>query len=112
MLLPYFEKKQGIKEDLKFDLLGKALPSVTEIQALWQHDGQILLFATGKKNQMLFETLFSKTYMKHFGGILIPVLPPLMAFSSDDWENYTETGEDLLKGLSEAFQILAGFKGN
>ena len=75
-----------VSDELKENLLAKALPTISYIDAYWRTDGLVTLFSTAKKNKEIFEDFFIKTFAKTLGCSLVPLAPPLLGLSIGQWD--------------------------
>lgn len=75
-----------VSDELKENLLSKALPVISYIDAYWRTDGLVTLFSTAKKNKEIFEDFFIKTIAITMGSALVPLAPPLLGLSAGQWE--------------------------
>lgn len=82
---PPRNEQQLIREEVRSDLIGQALPTISYLDACWKDDGSVLLFNTAKKSREVFEELFKVTVTKPMKAGLISVEPPLMALSREQW---------------------------
>ena len=55
----------------------------------------VTLFSTAKKNKEIFEDFFIKTFAKTIGSALVPLAPPLLGLTANQWD-LTENTEDFL----------------
>ena len=88
--------RKVVSDELKESLLAKALPAISYIDAYWRTtDGLVTLFSTAKKNKEIFEDFFIKTFAKTIGSALVPLAPPLLGLTANQWD-LTENTEDFL----------------
>lgn len=80
--------RRDMKDELKLDLTGKALPQVAHVDAFWrERQGEVLLFATGKKLRETFEKLFAATFATPLELSLVRVEAPLMGLTATEWQD-------------------------
>ncbi|NRA43818.1 MAG: recombination-associated protein RdgC [Oligoflexales bacterium] len=85
-----------VSDELKESLLAKALPAISYIDAYWRTtDGLVTLFSTAKKNKEIFEDFFIKSFAKTVGSTLVPLAPPLLGLTANQWD-LTENTEAFL----------------
>jgi DNA recombination-dependent growth factor C len=93
--MPTPKDRRELREEVKKDLMAKALPSLSHIDAYWRdRDGDVLLFATGKGPRQRFEAAFAATFGNPMGQTLVSVAPPLAGLTRDvflDSDVATET---------------------
>ncbi len=80
--------RRDMRDKLKLDLTGRALPAISHVDAFWRdRQGELTLFSTGKTSRLIFETLFQATFAAPLNLTLIRVDPPLMGIGRDAWED-------------------------
>lgn len=90
--------RKELKEQLKLELTGRALPQLAHVDAYWRdRDGELTLFATGKKLREIFEMLFHQTFGDALGMTLVRIDPPLMGLGHDAWVDTSIASEALGK---------------
>ena len=82
------KERREMREKLKQDLTGKALPAISHVDAYWRdRQGELTLFTTGQRAREIFETLFTATFGSPLELTMVRVDPPLMGLSRDAWED-------------------------
>ena len=88
------EAKQKLRDELKEDLLGKALPEIKFIDAIWDgKKSEVCLLATSKADKEVFEKLFRQSFSDEMGLVVVPIDPPLLGMKTAQYqkpENYRE----------------------
>lgn len=80
------KERRDLKDQVKRELLGRALPSVTHIDGFWRDRlGELTLFATGKKQREAFEHLFQASFASPLGLTLVRLDPPLLGLTAEAW---------------------------
>lgn len=80
------KERRDLKDQIRGELMVRALPAVSHVEAFWRDkEGELQLFSTGKRARELFETLFTKTFADPLGQTLVRIAPPLLGLSSADW---------------------------
>lgn len=88
--------RKELKEAVKLDLTGRALPQIAHVDAYWRdRTGELMLFGTGKKLRETFETLFQQTFAAPLGLTLVRVEPPLLGLNRQQWEDSGVASETL-----------------
>ena len=94
------KERRELKDQVREELMGRALPAISYVDAYWRDkEGELQVFSTGKKARQLFETLFTKTFSDHLGQTLIRIAPPLLGLSESDWTE-SEGASETLERLS------------
>jgi DNA recombination-dependent growth factor C len=94
------KERRELKDQVREELMGRALPAISYVDAFWRDkDGELQVFSTGKKARQLFETLFSKTFSDHLGQTLVRIAPPLLGLAESDWTE-SEAASETLERLS------------
>jgi DNA recombination-dependent growth factor C len=90
------KERRDLKDQVRSELMARALPAVSHIDAFWRDlDGELQLFSTGKRARELFETLFTKTFADPMGQTLVRIAPPLLGLSSTDWTEPDRANETM-----------------
>ncbi len=94
--LPGRKERTQIKDDLKRELLSKALPAISHIDAYWNEKrSDLTVFSTSKAAKTAFIDLFSKSFGDSLGITVVPIEPPLLGLSNDQWEDADSAEETL-----------------
>lgn len=82
------KERRELKETLKTELMGRALPALSHLEAFWRDaTGELMLFTTGKKARQRFEQAFQQTFADPLDLTLVRIDPPLLGLSKDQWED-------------------------
>jgi DNA recombination-dependent growth factor C len=88
--------RKELKEQVKMELTTRALPQLAYVDAFWRdREGELMLFATGKKLRDTFQRLFHETFATALGLTLVSIDPPLMGLARDAWEDSAVASETL-----------------
>jgi len=88
-------EKKEISEQLKEELIDKALPHISYVDACWDwQTSELLLFSTSTRYRSLFEELFRKSFCQHLELNLVKVDPPLLGLSEKQWQGSKSDGSD------------------
>lgn len=80
--------RRDMRDKVKAELMGRALPALSHIEAYWRdRQGELTLFTTGKKARSVFETAFTATFANPLNLTLVRIDPPLLGLSKDQWED-------------------------
>lgn len=89
------ESRQA-KEQLKEELLGKALPTIRFIDLFWsEQTDEITVFTTSKNSCSVFEHIFRKSILTPLGGELVCLVPPLFGLDEMDWKGHSQRAESI-----------------
>ncbi len=84
--LPPPRERRDVKDQMKRDLMAKALPTIAHVDGFWRDkESELTLFATGKKQRELFEALFSASFAGPLELSLVRMDPPLTGLGEDAW---------------------------
>lgn len=90
------KERRELKDLVREELMSRALPAVSHVDAFWRDQaGELHLFSTGKRARQLFETLFMKTFGDALGQTLVRIAPPLLGLSNSDWSEPGAANETL-----------------
>lgn len=90
------KERRELKDSVKAELMGKALPQIGHVDAFWRdRRGELLLFATGKKAKTTFEALFTSSFAGSLGLMLVRVDPPMMGLPKNLWEDSQVASETM-----------------
>jgi len=90
------KERRDLKDQVRVELMARALPAVSHLDAFWRdRDGELQLFSTGKRARELFETLFTKTFADPLGQTMVRIAPPLLGLSSSDWTEPDQANETM-----------------
>lgn len=80
-------EQKEIKELIKEELTGQALPQVSYIDVVWKpEEKEVWLLSTAKTTRTIFEELFIKTFLEKGESTIVPIGAPLLGLSENDWE--------------------------
>lgn len=86
--LPPRKERTQIKDDLKRDLMARALPAISHIDALWNEKrSDLTVFSTSKAAKTVFLELFEQSFADSLGITIVPIEPPLLGLAKDEWED-------------------------
>lgn len=94
-------ERRELRAEVTHDLLAKALPTLSYVDAFWSAEGsRLLLFSSSQGMRDCFQELFNKTFGQKLDMTLVRILPPFIGLDSPT---------DFLVGerLSEVFAPLA-----
>jgi hypothetical protein len=93
---PSPKDRRELKDQLKAELMTKALPQVAHVDAFWRdRRGELLLFSTGKKVKTTFESLFTSAFAGALGFSLMRIEPPLLGLPREHWNDSQVASETL-----------------
>jgi DNA recombination-dependent growth factor C len=93
---PPRKERTQIKDNLKRELLGRALPAISHIDGFWnERRSDLTVFTTSKASKEKFCELFTQTFAAPLGITLIPMGPPLLGLEHDAWENVDKAAPSL-----------------
>ena len=99
------KEKRKLRDQIKRELLTKALPAISYIDAYWQDEyGLLYLMTTGKSARLSFEKLFTATFADHLDLTLLQVQPPLLGLSEDQWSDGA-AADEVINRLSLTFPL-------
>lgn len=85
------KERRDLRDSIKAELLARALPSITHIDAFWRDaQGELLVFSTSAKALEIFERLFGETFAKPLGQTLVRIEPPLLGLPFTSWADEDE----------------------
>lgn len=80
--------RRDLKDQVKRDLLARALPAVGHVDGFWRdRQGELMVFTTGKKQREAFENLFMASFATPLGLTLVRLDPPLLGLSAEAWSD-------------------------
>lgn len=86
--LPSRKERTQIKDDLKRDLMSRALPAISHIDAFWNEKrSDLTVFSTSKSAKTIFIDLFTKSFADSLGIKIVPIEPPLLGLHRNEWED-------------------------
>jgi len=93
---PQRVRKKQVLDEVKEELLGLSLPSISYVDAYWKdQDDRIYLFSQSKMAREAFEDLFHKTFGKPHKLGIFRLLPPLLGLSAEVWQDAANSSEYL-----------------
>ena len=99
------QDKGALKEAVHKDLMARALPVLSFVDAYWKHaSGDLMLFSNGKSVRGQFETLFMATFGKPLDLSLLPIDPPLLGMGAKPWQD-TDEASDFVGRLAMAVPV-------
>jgi recombination associated protein RdgC len=94
--LPARKERTQIKDDLKRELLSKSLPAISHVDAYWNEKrSDLTVFSTSKAAKTILIDLFMKSFGDSLGITIVPIEPPLLGLSSEEWEDADSAEETL-----------------
>ncbi|MDD9951392.1 MAG: hypothetical protein OXT67_07480 [Zetaproteobacteria bacterium] len=100
------QRKKEEREMLKDELLARALPQVSHIDAYWSDREILYVYSKAKANLEIFETFFRKSFIHSPGGVMIPLTPINMGFNQHDWEEISHDQAHMGNVLSQVRKIV------
>ena len=95
------DEKKAIAEEVRYELLERALPQIAHFDAYWnleQHT--VSFFSVAKQARVAFEDLFRKSFSAPQGFMLVPIQPPLLGLTPNEWAEDRATKDSRLHALS------------
>ncbi len=93
---PQRVRKKQVLDEVKEELLGLSLPSISYVDAYWKdQDDRIYLFSQSKMAREAFEDLFHKTFGKPHKLGIFRLLPPLLGLTGEAWQDGARSSEYL-----------------
>jgi DNA recombination-dependent growth factor C len=84
--------RRDLRESLRRELTGRALPALTHVDAYWRdRAGELTVFTTGKRARDLFTKIFAATFAAPLGESLVGVDPPLLGLRAADWDAWEDS---------------------
>lgn len=102
-------ERRALRDETKTELMGKALPTLSHLDAYWRdRAGEVLLFATSKGQRQRFEKAFEATFANQLGLTMVSVTPPLAGLTREvflDADVATETLSRLSLATPVSFAV-------
>jgi recombination associated protein RdgC len=94
------DEKKSIAEEVRYELLERALPQIAHFDAYWSLEQQtVAFFSIAKQARVTFEELFRKSFSQPHGFMLVPVAPPLLGLTPKEWTAERATEDSRLHAL-------------
>ena len=95
------EEKKKLKEELKEDLLQKALPEVKFLDVIWDtNKEELTLLSNSKNDREVFEKLIKQSFSDPLGMLILPVEPPLLGLTTEQYQR-PEKHRDHFQGIAD-----------
>ena len=100
------QARRDLRDHLQRELLKRALPTLSFVDGFWREaDGELLVFAMGKRLRASFEALFLQTFAAPLSLTLVALEPPLMGLSPEHWREDSQVASETLGRLSLATPV-------